>query len=33
MLRLVADAGRSVRYLDDQVKISDGPKYGAVVIS
>jgi FkbM family methyltransferase len=32
-LRLVADAGRSVRYLDADVKIADGGLYGAVIIS
>lgn len=33
ILRLVEDSGRSIRYLDDELKIENGPAYGAVVIS
>jgi FkbM family methyltransferase len=31
--RLVRDAGRTIRYLDESRRIEDGPTYGAVVIS
>jgi hypothetical protein len=31
--RLVRDAGRAVRYLDESRRIEDGPTYGAVLIS
>jgi FkbM family methyltransferase len=33
LLRLVHDSGRTVRYLDEDRRIEDGPSYGAVVIS
>jgi FkbM family methyltransferase len=33
ILRLVHDSGRSIRYLDEGLRIEDGPVYGAVVIS
>lgn len=33
ILRLVNDAGRSIKYLDESLRIEDGPRYGAVVIS
>jgi FkbM family methyltransferase len=33
ILRLVRDAGRSIKYLDDTLRIEDGASYGAVVIS
>jgi FkbM family methyltransferase len=32
-LRLIHDSGRSVRYLDENLRIEDGPHYAAVVIS
>jgi FkbM family methyltransferase len=33
LLRLAANAGRVVRYLDPKLKIGDGGQYGAVIIS
>jgi FkbM family methyltransferase len=33
LLRLVHDNGRTVRYLDEDRRIEDGPSYGAVIIS
>jgi FkbM family methyltransferase len=33
LLRLIHDNGRTVRYLDEDRHIEDGPSYGAVVIS
>lgn len=33
LLRVIADHGRSIRYLDDDLRIENGPMYGAVVIS
>jgi FkbM family methyltransferase len=33
LLRLIADHGRSIRYLDDALRIENGASYGAVVIS
>jgi FkbM family methyltransferase len=33
LLRLVRDSGRTVRYLDEDRRIEDGPCYGAVIIT
>jgi hypothetical protein len=33
LLRLIHETGRTVRYLDEDRHIEDGPSYGAVVIS
>jgi FkbM family methyltransferase len=33
LLRLVHDGGRTIRYLDENRRIEDGPSYGAVVIA
>jgi len=33
LLRIVSESGRTVGYLDEERQISDGPSYGAVVIS
>lgn len=33
LLRLVHDSGRSMKYLDEERRIEDGPSYGSVVIS
>lgn len=33
LLQIVRNAGRSIRYLDERIRIENGPIYGAVVIS
>jgi FkbM family methyltransferase len=33
LLRVVHDGGRTMTYLDDELRIEDGPTYGAVVIT